>query len=320
MSDAQLTPEASADLLLAITKLSAAVRPVTADTLAECEQPDRGRRLVRLYAKVALCLAIIIVPMSIITFATSSISEAIMRDIDTANALAVKLSDEIGPPGRSPPPDDMRIDPATLPHGVRESDLIRDLQTFAATIRLVDARTHQLNLFLWPFMEADPFEKERTGPNKNEEMRRIFELPPDLPVLSDALRNRIFYYQDVRHVAQTVRERISTLYGAIAAGILPLLYALLGACAYLLRTFQEQFKTRAFTGKDMHVSRFVIAAIGGGVIGLFKNFTSGDGASVSPLAIAFLVGYAADVFFSFLDSLVHTFSRSPPANAAKSAG
>jgi hypothetical protein len=30
---------------------------------------------------------------------------------------------------------------------------------------------------------------------------------------------------------------------------------------------------------------------------------------VSPLAIAFLVGYAVEVFFSFLDAFVHTFER-----------
>jgi hypothetical protein len=31
--------------------------------------------------------------------------------------------------------------------------------------------------------------------------------------------------------------------------------------------------------------------------------------SVSPLAIAFLVGYAVDVFFTFLESLIQTLSK-----------
>ena len=64
------------------------------------------------------------------------------------------------------------------------------------------------------------------------------------------------------------------------------------------------------------MARFVIAAIGGGVVGLFKTFTPGDGASISPLAIAFLVGYATDVFFSFLDSFVQAFNRDSGASGS----
>jgi hypothetical protein len=45
------------------------------------------------------------------------------------------------------------------------------------------------------------------------------------------------------------------------------------------------------------------------VIGLFNNFNLGEGASVSPLALAFLVGYAVDVFFTFLEALIQSFNR-----------
>jgi hypothetical protein len=48
------------------------------------------------------------------------------------------------------------------------------------------------------------------------------------------------------------------------------------------------------------MARFVIAAIGGGVVGLFKTFTPSDAASISPLAIAFWWATLTDVFFSFL--------------------
>lgn len=66
---------------------------------------------------------------------------------------------------------------------------------------------------------------------------------------------------------------------------------LLGAVAHLLRSYQQQWKDRTLSGTDSHVARFVIAAIGGGVVGLF--ITSGNSAaSISPLAIAFLVACA----------------------------
>ena len=89
-----------------------------------------------------------------------------------------------------------------------------------------------------------------------------------------------------------------------------MLYAVLGACAYLIRSFEEQIKTRTFTGMDKPTARFLIAGIGALVVGLFGDFGVGHGASLPPLAIAFMVGYAADVFFSFLDGLLQTFGRS----------
>jgi hypothetical protein len=72
---------------------------------------------------------------------------------------------------------------------------------------------------------------------------------------------------------------------------------------------EEQIKLRTFIKSDAHVTRFLIAGIAGGVVGLFNNFYVGQSASVSPLAIAFLVGYSADVFFSFLQGLLETFTR-----------
>ena len=80
--------------------------------------------------------------------------------------------------------------------------------------------------------------------------------------------------------------------------------------AYLIRSFEEQIRRRSFTGVDRPTARFLIAGIGGLVVGLFGDFGAGHGASLPPLAIAFLVGYAVDVFFSFLDGLLQTFGRS----------
>ena len=45
------------------------------------------------------------------------------------------------------------------------------------------------------------------------------------------------------------------------------------------------------------------------MVGLFNNFTVGQGASLPPLAVAFLVGYAADVFFSFLEGSMQNLSK-----------
>jgi hypothetical protein len=106
---------------------------------------------------------------------------------------------------------------------------------------------------------------------------------------------------------------ILTFYGAINSCILPILYALLGTCAYLLRTFEDQMSTRTFIPTVANSARFLIAAIGGTVIGLFGGFTSQ--ASASPLALAFLVGYGVEIFFAFLEGLIKSFTKNVPSSS-----
>jgi hypothetical protein len=126
------------------------------------------------------------------------------------------------------------------------------------------------------------------------------ELPPGLPDLTLAATERVCVYQRVRYYAQSTEESATILTGACASSILPVLYALLGAGAYALRRLEAQLRSSTFIA-EAHSPRFITAAIAGAVVGLF-NF--GQGVSVSPLAIAFLAGYAVDVFFAFLEGLI----------------
>jgi hypothetical protein len=112
--------------------------------------------------------------------------------------------------------------------------------------------------------------------------------------------------------AQSLLNNVSVFYGAINTCILPVLYALLGTCAYLLRNFESQMSNHTFIPSPANSARFLIAAIGGAVVGLFNNFTITPEASVPPLALAFLVGYAVDVFFAFLEGLLKTFTKTEP--------
>jgi hypothetical protein len=124
----------------------------------------------------------------------------------------------------------------------------------------------------------------------------------------------------VRSFAQSVGEDVTVFYGAFIACVLPVLYALLGTSAYLLRSFEQDMSNRTFTPSHTDSPRFLIAGIGGAVIGLFNNtFNISQGASIPPLAIAFLVGYAVDVFFSFLESLIQTFTKNRAVSNTSSA-
>lgn len=299
------TEEAAAQLLAAVTTLAASLKPVNAESLRAYH--DDTRPTVRSYLRIAIVLACIILPVSVATFITSAVSAALNEDITKANAYAVKLRAELGPPqvkGDVVPP---------LPKGVSEADLISDLQEYASVVRVINARARKLNHFVLPWHQIP---QEDVGTPEARKQR--FELPvgvPDPIVARDTITDT---YQDVRYFALTILTDVSVFYGAITTCILPVLYALLGTCAYLLRTFEDQMSSRTFTPSAANSARFLIAAIGGAVVGLFNNFTVTQQASIPPLALAFLVGYAVDVFFSFLEGLLKVFTKSAAPTHASS--
>jgi hypothetical protein len=305
--------ETVANLLAALTKLAALLKPVTGESLKACSD-DGTRPTLRIYWMVAFCLAIVIVPFSLVSFVSSAISNAIRSDITTANELAVKLRAELGtalaPTGGTP-------DKPELPKGLSEADVITQLQLYASTIRAIDARSLQLNWFVL-HAARDPFADYRWNPKatekENKDNQQIikdkFQLPIGLPNMPKTLDMLTATYQDSRLFAQDILDLVSVYYGAITTCLLPVLYALLGTCAYLLRTFEQQMAFRTFMPSSVaNSARFLIAAIGGAVVGLFNNFTITQGASIPPLAIAFLVGYAVDVFFAFLEGLLQAFTK-----------
>jgi len=305
--------ETAANLITALTTLAALVRPVSAASLKYCYEDPVPT--VRNYFTMAIWLAVFIVPFSVASFLVSAISTTMRTDIATGDALAVKLQTELGyseqkaaateapqqpctpfPPGESVQP----------PPNIDANEVVTELQQYAATIRSIDARARQLK-WLVPNREPDPCGRYRKLPEK---LHQIFQLPAGLPNFAQAAQDRTTLYQDIRYFGQNLLEDESFFYGAITTCILPVLYALLGTCAYLLRSFEQQMASRTFIPSEANSARFLIAGIGGGVVGLFNNnFTISAGATVPPLALAFLVGYAVDVFFTFLEGLLQTFTR-----------
>jgi hypothetical protein len=308
------TEETAAKLLAALTKLATRLKPVSAESLKAYH--DDTRPALRAYLRVALWLAIIIVPFSLASFITSAISDAIRTDISTANDLAVKLNAQL----RAPTASTVAASAANqLPTDISQVQVITELQLFASTIRAIDARARELNVLVIP-RESVPFAAIRGNP---VQMHAKFELPVGLPNLAEAADQRTAVYQDVRSFAQNLLNDVSVFYSAITTCVLPVLYALLGTCAYLLRTFDRQMSTRTFTPSVANTARFLIAAIGGAVVGLFDKFTITQEASIPHLAIAFLVGYAVDVFFVFLEGLLQLFAKgnaSSTLSAATSGG
>lgn len=318
------TPAIVADFLSALTKLSARLKPVTAESLKACNKD--AKRTVSGYYVVAICLAAVIVPVSVATFITSAISNAIRSDITTANQLAVKLGTQLPPPGSVPPAATEAAGSGSsatqppLPPGLSTVDVITELQSFASTMRAIDTRSRQLNWFILR-SEKDPFAGLRGDQVKiKEKLQLKVPLPLDEVGLADVANDRITVYQDVRSFGQGAVDDVSVFYGSLTVCILPVLYALLGTCAYLLRSFEREMSNRTFIPSHADSPRFLIAGIGGAVVGLFNNFVINQSVSIPPLAIAFLVGYGVDVFFSFLEGLIQAFTKSKSGASVPSTG
>ncbi|MGD0893215.1 MAG: hypothetical protein ABR923_16955 [Terracidiphilus sp.] len=343
------TEEIAAGLMAGLTRLAVLARPVTANSLRASAEAIRPT--VRSYFIMAICLAALIVPFSVASFLVSSISTTLRADIDTANDLAVKLDTQTRPPqptfapnpapssapamatgpvalqpvaAAAPAEKKPGFVPCSIPASsdngpvvplsptVNQADVVSELQQYASAIRSIDARARQLNVLVL-HTERDPCAGIRKDP---AELHQVFELPAGIPNLAQAAEERTTVYQEVRFFAQSLLEDTSFFYGAITSCILPALYALLGTCAYLLRTFEQQMSTRTFIPSDANTARFLIAGIGGAVVGLFNNLTITQGATVPPLALAFLVGYAVDVFFAFLEGLMQSFTRNAGTSPA----
>jgi hypothetical protein len=301
-------PTIAANLLAALTRLAAQLKPVTAESLRTFDT----RPTVRTYWTWVICLAVVIVPFSLASFISSAISNTIRSDIASANDLTVKLTAQFGPFSDQAAAATLAAASgnttatASLPPGLSPADALTELQTFAAQIRAIYARSRQLDRLIlgrvW-----DPLAEQV----KTDGYKKTFQLPVPLTVpLNPVVIDRVSVYQDARYFGQEVTDDVSVFYGAIATCILPVLYALLGTCAFLLRSFSQEMSSRTFVPSHSDSARFLIAAIVGGVVGLFNNFTFSQGASIPPLAIAFVVGYAVDVFFSFLEGLIQAFTKS----------
>lgn len=105
---------------------------------------------------------------------------------------------------------------------------------------------------------------------------------------------------------------IGYLRDIIGLTLAPLAFGGLGACVYVVRRIGDLVAARAFdpdTGFNFNL-RIYLGCIAGLAAAQFKIF--GDTTSLTPLALAFIAGYAIEVFFSALDRLVGAFSGGSP--------
>jgi hypothetical protein len=303
------------------SKLSCSVKPVTVDSLA-AGAVGVAANATRRYFLWTVILSAIIVPISIVMFINTAISNDVGNLLKENDAAAIALHEQLvnsqSALERATRATDDRANQngsaANLPgmsQALLSPNLVEKLAQFARVSRQLFAESQVLNFFVLhaapePWWASAAEDTRRSNIELNV---RAGDRAGDVkfPSITDEGFVKLAAYQDIRAFARQTQQMNLVIYGAITAYVLPVAYSLLGACAFALRNMAAQTGTKTYQPSYSNRARLIIALIAGTVVGLFNNFT--QGVSVSPLAIAFLVGYAVEVFFSFLDAFVHTFER-----------
>jgi len=111
----------------------------------------------------------------------------------------------------------------------------------------------------------------------------------------------------------SVKLMLSILQSILLRYFLPLLYGLLGASVYILRTLSSQIRARTYTEAsniDFRI-RLCLGTLGGMVSAWFINPEAGAGLikTLSPFAIAFLSGYSVELLLALMDKIISTFTK-----------
>jgi hypothetical protein len=100
---------------------------------------------------------------------------------------------------------------------------------------------------------------------------------------------------------------------AMQVYLLPLLYGLVGACAYVLRKLAGEIENRTVSdgSETQYQLRFYLGALAGMAVGWFftPESTPALFKSISPFALAFLAGYSVELLFAAMDRFITALSK-----------
>jgi hypothetical protein len=138
-------------------------------------------------------------------------------------------------------------------------------------------------------------------------------LNPNVSSMTGVIKEGMYQielYQAIRDCAQDKANFYKGFLGAISVYALPVAYALLGASLYALR-WSKRIRRHQTDQLPDRISRFLIAGIVGIAVSAFSALIPGE-VSLSPPAIAFILGYSIDVFISHISDrcIYYTFTNS----------
>jgi hypothetical protein len=302
------------------SKLSSLTAPVTAESIKSSESRSLTKTKV-----TAAALVFVIIASSIFLFASTSTANDTIEYIDAQNKATLQLWQDFHilktseEPPRSP---STAQGPGTTNQGAAAfaGRALEELVEFSRRSNwLLESAARLHNWFNPPWIKIDVGELNfNKGNSIGVEHLRV---PPDLLTdqqIADEVVNQIRAYQRIRDYAISVYKTNTIIYGGISTYLLPTIYALLGAFLYGFRYDSRLIRQKKYLRSAANNTRYFIAAIAGLVIGLFGSVLPKNVSPLPALAVAFLVGYAVEAFFSRLDSLATSLKVQEPQSEGPS--
>ena len=143
---------------------------------------------------------------------------------------------------------------------------------------------------------------------------------PDLAIKQQQLQlDKIHYLSQLTFFEHDLFS--DSVLSVLQSYILPLLYGLLGAFIFVLRDLLREIKSLTFAYDDeiRYRLRLPLGSLAGMIIGwFFKPEDAGMVASLSPMALAFLMGYHVEILFAFMDKAIANLRKQlePQKNAS----
>jgi hypothetical protein len=312
----QWTPEIKGQFWAAFNKLCDLIQPVTMDSLETAHdtvEPSRLRRFFgagketiaeqssRRFLFVLYLLLALILPIQLYVWTCSSLSKKIDDLFATEKDKFAQLAQDFSKLDA----ETRNLDPSKWSQDqIARADKISaiassfddDIYRILIEVRLLQsvATLFTGTLTVIPFVKFDTTLQWYQQFDAAANLRKQIEL--------------------IQIATLKIQETVNLIVGIAGAYVLPILFGMIGAVAYVIRTLSDQIRasTFALSTPVRHVMRVALGAMMGLiVVALFGDLSSK--LSLSPLAVAFLAGYGVEAVFSMFDAVIEKFKDSRSA-------
>jgi hypothetical protein len=260
------------------SKLSLSVKPVTVDTLA-AGKFGAAAIATRRYFLSTVILAAIIVPISIVMFINTAVSNDVRDLLKENDAAAIAVHEQLvnyqsaleqGTRTTRNPADQKGnpVDSPGMSEALLSPNLVEKLAQFARVSRQLFAESRVLNFFVldsapepwWASAGKDDSGKDITRANLELDVRAGDRASDGFPSIITQGFEKLATYQDLRAFARQTQQMNLVIYGAVTAYVLPVAYALLGACAFALRNMAAQTGTKTYQPSYSNRARLIVGS------------------------------------------------------------
>jgi hypothetical protein len=307
----RLTPQIITAFWNAYGRLGHLVRPVTAATLAASKRAS----LLGMKIQSAVLVAALII-FSIFLFMCNATLSETSDLMDQQNSVALKLWADIQVLRTNGPGNGDASHVSSGGAVIAERVFEETVEFSRKSVWLLQS-AGRLNFWFTPWWMQSGI-KDVTFNESNPNRMTHLNVPPTLSSVGEIQDEAIYQiraYQSIRDYALGLFKINTLIYNSLSTYFLPTVYALLGAFLYGFRLCTRLIRRKAYLPCAAYSARYFIAAIAGLVVGLFGSLLP-KGLAMPPLAVAFLVGYAVEAFFSRLDGLIHKFKGDEAAPSA----